>query len=63
MKRTPRNNAHLNIVAPQVLKDAVQTAAARNWQSANAYARGALLAALKRDGIKVELSVDVGEAA
>jgi hypothetical protein len=29
MKRTPRNNAHLNIVAPQVLKDAVQTAAKR----------------------------------
>jgi len=52
--KQPRNNAHLNIVAPQVLKDAVQTAAARNWQSANAYARDALLAALRRDGIEVE---------
>jgi hypothetical protein len=41
--KPPRCDAHFNIVAPRVLVDAVQRVAARNWQSANAYARAALL--------------------
>ena len=54
-KPAPRNDGRFNIVAPKALVEAVQDMAARNWQSANAYARGALLAALKRDGVKVEV--------
>ena len=53
LKTAPRNDAHFNIVAPKALVEAVQHVAARNWQSANAYARAALREQLKRDGIKV----------
>jgi hypothetical protein len=52
--KPPRCDAHFNIVAPRVLVDAVQRAAARHWMSANFYARAALLDALERDGIKIE---------
>ena len=53
--KPPRCDAHFNIVAPRVLVDAVQRVAARNWQSANAYARTALLKQLERDGEKLEV--------
>ena len=53
-KTAPHNDTRFMIVAPKVLVEAVQQMAAQNWQSANAYARGALLEALKRDGVKVE---------
>jgi hypothetical protein len=53
-KQAPRNDAHFNIVAPKVLVEAVQHAAARNWQSANSYARAALLKQLERDGVKLK---------
>jgi hypothetical protein len=53
--KPPRCDAHFNIVAPRVLVDAVQRVAARNWQSANAYARAALLKQLERDGEKLEV--------
>jgi hypothetical protein len=43
-----------NIVCPRPLLEAVQRAAAQNWQSANAYARAALLKQLQRDGVKLE---------
>ena len=52
--KPPRCDAHFNIVAPRILVDAVQRMAARNWQSANSYARAALLEALERDGVKIE---------
>ena len=52
--KPPRCDAHFNIVAPRVLVDAVQRMAARNWQSANSYARSALLEALERDGVTIE---------
>ena len=45
---------NFNIVAPKALVEAVQQMAARNWVSANAYARAALREQLKRDGVKVE---------
>jgi hypothetical protein len=53
--KPPRCDAHFNIVAPRVLVDAVQRVAARNWQSANAYARAALLKQLEREGEKLEV--------
>jgi hypothetical protein len=53
--KPPRCDAHFNIVAPRVLVDAVQRVAARNWQSANAYARAALLKQLERDGEELEV--------
>jgi hypothetical protein len=53
--KPPRCDAHFNIVAPRVLVDAVQRVAARNWQSANAYARAALLKQLERDGEKLQV--------
>jgi hypothetical protein len=56
MKTAPRNDAHFNIVAPKALVEAVQDMAARNWQSANAYARTALLNQLKRDGVKIKVT-------
>jgi hypothetical protein len=52
-KQAPRCDTPFNIVAPRALVEAVQEMAARNRQSANAYARSALLEALKRDGVKV----------
>jgi hypothetical protein len=52
-KTAPRCDAHFNIVAPKALVEAVQDMAARNWQSANAYARTALLKQLERDGVKL----------
>ena len=52
--QAPRNDAHFNIVAPKALVEAVQQMAARNWQSANAYARAALREQLKRDGMRVD---------
>jgi len=54
-RTAPRNDVQFNIVCPKALLEAVQDMAAQNWQSANAYARCALLAALKRDGVKVEV--------
>jgi hypothetical protein len=53
-KTAPRNDRHFNIVAPKALVEAVQHMAARNWQSANAYARAALLKQLERDGVKLK---------
>jgi len=53
--KPPRCDAHFNIVAPRVLVDAVQRVAARNWRSANAYARAALLKQLEREGEKLEV--------
>jgi hypothetical protein len=53
--KPPRCDAHFNIVAPRVSVDAVQRVAARNWQSANAYARAALLKQLEREGEKLEV--------
>jgi hypothetical protein len=54
-RTAPRNDAQFNIVAPKVLVEAVQRVAARNWVSANAYARAALLKQLERDGEKLEV--------
>jgi hypothetical protein len=53
-KHAPRNDAQFNIAAPKALVEAVQDAAARHLQSANSYARGALLRQLERDGIRVK---------
>jgi hypothetical protein len=51
----PLNDSHFNIVCPRPLLDAVQDMAARNWISANAYARAALLKQLERDGVKLKV--------
>ena len=51
-----RNDAQFNIVCPRVLVDAVQHAAARGMQSANSYARLALLERLRRDGVELKQS-------
>jgi len=56
-KQAPRNDAHFNILAPRVLVDAVQRTAAQQMQSANSYARAALLRALERDGVKLKEQV------
>jgi hypothetical protein len=62
-KTAPRFDVQFNIVCPKALVEAVQQMAAQNWISANAYARGALLEALKRDGVKVKLEMKQSEAA
>jgi hypothetical protein len=53
-KHAPRNDAHFNIVCPKVLVEAVRHAAAQHLQSANAYARGALLKRLEADGVRLK---------
>ena len=52
-----RVDSQFNVACPKALVEAVQDAAARNLQSANSYARGALLKALERDGVKLTENV------
>jgi hypothetical protein len=52
--QAPRCDTAFNILAPRALVEAVQQAAARNWQPASAYARAALLRQLEHDGIRLK---------
>jgi hypothetical protein len=54
--KKPRCDCAFNIVAPRALVEAVQHAAASSMQSANSYARAALLERLRRDGVKLKES-------
>ena len=58
----PRCDCHFNILAPRALVDAVQAIAARNYQSANSYARAALLKALERDGVNINEAASQAQA-
>jgi hypothetical protein len=53
-RTAPLNDVQFCIVAPRILLEAVRATAAQNLQTMNAYARAALLAQLKRDGVKLE---------
>jgi hypothetical protein len=56
----PDYDARLNVAVPRPLSTAVATAAAASMTTINAYCRGALLAKLRADGVKV---IEENEAA